>query len=182
MTAAFRELCDVVTAHAALARAGRPAVLATVVDARGSTYRRPGARMLLGEDDVLAGGVSGGCVEHDLLRKAWFRTRGGGPVLVTYDAAQGDDGDAAWAFGLGCDGAIDVLLERVVPGAPGDPVAPLRRVIEARAPGALVTVIRGDARAARIGERLVLLGGDVVACTLAAELVGAALPLARRAL
>lgn len=66
--------------------------------------------MLLSEQQRLAGSVSGGCLEADLLGSAWERTSDG-PVLVTYDASA--DEDIIWGFGLGCNGTVEVLLERI---------------------------------------------------------------------
>src|SRR5574340_595452 len=90
--------------------AGMALVLATVVRAEGSTYRRAGARLLLSEERWLAGGVSGGCVEGDLLKRAFHRTAAG-PTLVEYDTRTEDD--AAWGRALGCNGLIEIWLERL---------------------------------------------------------------------
>ena len=89
---------------------GADAILATVVSTRGSVYRKPGARMLLVRDKWLAGSISGGCVESDLLQTAWDRTEKG-PARVTYDASSPED--AIFGFGLGCNGVAEVLLERL---------------------------------------------------------------------
>ena len=97
-------------AREALAR-GDDAVLATVIRASGSTYRRPGARMLLSVQGAVAGSISGGCLEEDLRQKAWWRTQDG-PTVVTYDSTVEDD-EVEWGFGLGCNGVVDVLLERL---------------------------------------------------------------------
>jgi xanthine/CO dehydrogenase XdhC/CoxF family maturation factor/CTP:molybdopterin cytidylyltransferase MocA len=86
---------------------GTPYLLATVVRVRGSSYRRPGARMLVAEDRWVAGCVSGGCLEGDVLARGLHRTRSG-PVVVTYDSTSDDE--IAWR--LGCNGVVDVLLER----------------------------------------------------------------------
>ena len=90
---------------------GEAAVLATVIRVGGSTYRRPGARMLITEHGWAAGSISGGCLESDVLKKAWWRTESG-PARVVYDSTQEDD-DIAWGFGLGCNGVVEVLLERL---------------------------------------------------------------------
>ncbi len=87
----------------------REAVLATVVHVKGSAYRRPGARLLLMPDGTRVGSVSGGCLETDLARKAWWLTDSGRPILRVYDTTSDDD--AVWEFGLGCNGVIHVLLE-----------------------------------------------------------------------
>jgi xanthine/CO dehydrogenase XdhC/CoxF family maturation factor len=102
------------------------AILATVVKTLGSSYRRPGARLLLTATGHRAGSVSGGCLEEDLIRKAFWLTEKG-PALRRYDTTpdgdiQPDDAPAvttASGFGLGCNGIVHVLLERVSQAQPG---------------------------------------------------------------
>jgi xanthine dehydrogenase accessory factor len=65
--------------------------------------------MLITRDRWVAGSVSGGCVEQDVMRKGWWRTRTGGPRLVSYDSRSNDE--LGWGLGVGCDGTVDVLLE-----------------------------------------------------------------------
>lgn len=92
--------------RAAKAR-GEEAVLATVIRTRGSSYRLPGARLLLTSSGVKAGSISGGCLEDELIRKAfWFTTHG--PVIRRYDTT-------ADGYGLGCNGIIHIYLERLRP-------------------------------------------------------------------
>lgn len=96
-------------------QAGESAVLATVVRTRGSSYRLPGAHLLVTSGGKRAGSVSGGCLEDDLVKKAWWFTEKGA-VIRRYDTTA--DGEiATGGYGLGCNGTIDVLLERIVPGA-----------------------------------------------------------------
>ncbi|WP_342376057.1 XdhC family protein [Myxococcus stipitatus] len=101
----------------ARAHARGPCVLATVVAVSGSSYRKPGARMLMGEDGWLAGGVSGGCLETDIVRKAFFRTSTA-PCVLRYDSTgEGTEDEGGLSFALGCNGIVDVLLERFEAGA-----------------------------------------------------------------
>ncbi|HTO05225.1 MAG TPA: XdhC family protein [Opitutus sp.] len=93
----------------------QPTVLATLVSVEGSSYRRPGARLLLTADDKRIGSISGGCLEEDLLARARQVTRSGTPELVTYDTTS--ENDLVWGVGLGCNGIVKVLLERL-PSAP----------------------------------------------------------------
>ena len=146
----MKELEEIVAAWDALCAEGRDAVLATVVQVSGSTYRRPGARMLLTPEGRVAGSVSGGCLEGDLVKKAFWQTRKGA-ALVTYDSTDADD-DVVWDFGLGCNGIVQVLLERVSPNAPG-PLRLLQSVLQERRPGVIATVIGG----ASLGERRLLM-------------------------
>jgi xanthine/CO dehydrogenase XdhC/CoxF family maturation factor len=83
--------------------------LATVVAIEGSAYRRPGARMLLTSSGQRAGTVSGGCLEAEIAKKAWWLTENG-PSLQRYSSFFDDDGDMP--YGLGCGGTVLVLLER----------------------------------------------------------------------
>lgn len=86
-------------------------VLATIVATVGSTYRKPGAMMLIARDGAYEGLISGGCLEGDLLHHAAEVFDGGVPKRVTYDMHAGDD--LAWGLGLGCDGVIHLLLQRL---------------------------------------------------------------------
>ena len=148
----MKELEEIVAAWEAVCAEGRDAVLATVVQVSGSTYRRPGARMLLAAEGRLAGSISGGCLEGDLIKKAAWHTRSGA-ALVTYDST--DEDDVVWGFGLGCNGVVQVLLEHVSSDAPG-PLGLLQAVLRERRPGLSATVIGGE-NAECIGERLLLL-------------------------
>ncbi|HTS79004.1 MAG TPA: XdhC family protein [Myxococcaceae bacterium] len=151
----MRELKDIVVGWADLRRQGAEVVLATVVATSGSTYRRPGARLLLSAERWIAGGISGGCLERDVLSKAWWRTREG-PVVVTYDSTSADD-EETWTFGLGCNGRVDVLLERLPTSGETHPVDFIARCLEGRRTGVMATVFRGAPET--MGRRL-LLDGD----------------------
>ena len=130
----------------------RPMLIATVVRVRGSAYRRPGARMILSEEGWMAGSVSGGCLEGDVIKKGWWRTREGGAALVTYDA-RAEEGERGWSVGLGCDGVVDVLLERVDGAARTDPLRFVARCRAAQERGAMATVFHADEGVAPVGAR-----------------------------
>ncbi len=156
------ELKFLIEAAARLHEEEEPFLLATVVCVRGSSYRRPGARMLLTRDRWVAGSVSGGCLEGDVLKKGWWRTEAG-PVLLTYDSTSPDD--VRWGFGLGCDGVVEVLLERsgppATPAKPAriDPLAFLGLCHRTQQRGALATIFRSDVPDAHVGDRVALLPG-----------------------
>ena len=84
------------------------AVLITLVRAEGSSYRRPGARLLLGAQGEYAGTISGGCLETEVVRKATWLVRDGA-VMQRYSTMFDDT--AEMPFGLGCGGIVDLLLE-----------------------------------------------------------------------
>jgi xanthine/CO dehydrogenase XdhC/CoxF family maturation factor len=87
---------------------GGAAVLVTLVRAEGSSYRRPGARLLLGVRGAYAGTISGGCLEAEVLRKASWLVREGA-VVERYSTMFDDTAEVP--FGLGCGGVVDLLLE-----------------------------------------------------------------------
>lgn len=99
------ELSAILRAARAAWSAGQTPVLATVVATRGSSYRKPGARMLVTTEGWQAGSISGGCLEADVVRRAAFLVEQGESVIRTYDTSA--DGEVA----LGCGGEVDVLLE-----------------------------------------------------------------------
>ena len=136
----MKELPDLIAAWRALPP-GDNAVLATVVATSGSTYRKPGARMLVTEAGWAAGSVSGGCLEGDVLNTARERTERG-PALVTYDSTSSDD--IVWGFGLGCQGSVTVLFERL--DHAGGPLPFLAQSIETREQGVLATVLTESGR------------------------------------
>lgn len=149
---------SIVEAAARLRRHGEPYLVATVVSVHGSAYRRPGARMILTRFRWVAGSVSGGCLEGDISEKGWWRTRDGSPVLVTYDPTEPncDDDDIRSAFGLGCDGVVEVLLERTGLTGRIDALEFASRCLRAQKRGAIATVFRSDSSSIRVGARVAL--------------------------
>ena len=89
-------------------RQGAAKALVTLVHAEGSSYRRPGAHLLIGSNGDYAGTISGGCLESEVVRKAVWMVRDG--ALVERYSTLFDD-TAEIPFGLGCGGIVDLLLE-----------------------------------------------------------------------
>jgi xanthine dehydrogenase accessory factor len=92
-------------------QAGTPLVLATIFETLGSTYRKAGAQMLIAPDGSAAGLLSGGCLEADLAERARQVLETGEPLVVEYDTRSSDD--VLWGIGLGCEGAMRILLTRL---------------------------------------------------------------------
>jgi xanthine dehydrogenase accessory factor len=134
----MKEIIDVIRAFDSAQQAGRRTALATVVHVDGSSYRRPGARMLVDDTGQLTGAISGGCLEGDALRKAMLVLSRQKARLVTYDTM--DDDDAKFGVGLGCNGIIQVLIEPIDPADPNNPIALLKALTEKRQDAVLVTL------------------------------------------
>ncbi|MCK5209360.1 MAG: XdhC family protein, partial [Cyclobacteriaceae bacterium] len=90
---------------------GLKAALATVVKVYGSSYRRPGARMLIREDGFWFGSVSGGCLEGDVISKAKEVMKTGKSQLFKYDTRQ--NAKNAFGMGYGCNGLLEILIEPI---------------------------------------------------------------------
>lgn len=99
------EFKDIVKAHLKAKKDGLNTVLATVVALDGSSYRKPGVRMLILENDEMIGAVSGGCVEKDILRQSQSVFKDGISKMMTYDGR----------YRLGCEGILYILLEEFKP-------------------------------------------------------------------
>lgn len=130
--------------------AGHALALATVVRTWGSAPRRPGSLLLVRDDGLFEGSVSGGCVEGAVVAAALDRIgqkgmKGGGGELLTFGVAS----ETAWEVGLACGGEMAVLVQAVDDS--GFPPALLDRLAQARAAGSAMT-IAADFAAGRTSE------------------------------
>ena len=104
----MKEIRHIIETYQKIDFSRQKAALATVVRVEGSSYRRTGARMLITDSGEWIGGISGGCLEGDALKKAKLAMAQGKPTIVTYDTTEDDPYQIG--VGLGCNGIIDVLL------------------------------------------------------------------------
>jgi xanthine dehydrogenase accessory factor len=149
------EITDVLEAIESLSATGQRMALATIVAVRGSTYRRPGARLLVPEDGAPIGNISGGCLEGDVADAARVVMEEGRARLAGWDLTADDD--AVWGLGLGCNGAIEVFIEPAQDAA--QVAGALRTALEEERPICVVTVLESEAPGIRPGARLVV-GSD----------------------
>lgn len=99
----MKEILEIIRAFEG--RRDQPLALATLVRARGSSYRRPGARMLIASDRSTVGALSGGCLEEEVALHAQEVIATGQPVLLSFDTR----------LRYGCNGAIEIFVEKVRP-------------------------------------------------------------------
>ncbi|HEV8427809.1 MAG TPA: XdhC/CoxI family protein [Pyrinomonadaceae bacterium] len=140
---------------------GKLAALATVVSVEGSSYRRPGARMLIKENGETTGALSAGCFEQDVCDRAAKVMSTGDPVLVKYDTTSDDD--IVWGLGLGCNGVVRVLIEPANNKRVESLMQLLAECSESSSPGAIATVfhVEGDAEMAIGTSALMFPDGSV---------------------
>ncbi|WP_192820414.1 XdhC family protein [Rufibacter sp. LB8] len=140
----MKEIQDILVAFSQHQRDKKQTALATVVHVEGSSYRQPGARMLVSEDGQLTGAISGGCLEGDALRKARLAMTQGQNLLVTYDTT--DDDDAKLGVGLGCNGIIHILIEPILETNPVNPIQLLKQAVAHRQTAVLLTLFNWQDR------------------------------------
>lgn len=129
----------------------RKAALATVVKVHGSSYRSPGARMLITDDGRWVGSISGGCLEGDALRKARQVMTDKNPMTVTYDTRE--ESNQNLGIGLGCNGVIDVFIEPIdLAAAHNNPIRLFEGFENTKEPLALATIFSGQG----IGEKFLI--------------------------
>lgn len=101
----MHELLKLVQSYKTAHTGGMRAVMATVTAIEGSSYRRPGVRMLILENGSMIGAVSGGCVEKEILRQSQSVFSDNKAKIMVYDGR----------LRLGCEGIIYILLEPFLP-------------------------------------------------------------------
>lgn len=134
----MKEIKAIINAYRSIDFSTAKAALATVARVEGSSYRRSGARMLVLDNGTFLGGISGGCLEGDALRRAQKAIVQDKPSVITYDTTQ-DDG-AQIGVGLGCNGIIDVLFTPLHKEDNNNPVELLSALTEIREPKIVVSI------------------------------------------
>ena len=138
-----------------LRNSSEPFVVGTVVKVSGSTYRRPGARVLITADGSATGLISGGCFESDLMEKAKRVAQTRRPVTLTFDTTSPDD--LIFGLGLGCTGVAQILLEPFQADKGQQHLDFIRECISQERAGVLVTIFRIEAPLdIPIGARLMI--------------------------
>ncbi|MFT6336634.1 MAG: xanthine dehydrogenase accessory factor [Saprospiraceae bacterium] len=132
----MKEIRSIISKYEQLKTTGTKMALATVVNVEYSSYRRSGARMLITEDGNWVGGISGGCLEGDTLKKAMYAIHKNEAVKVTYDTREDDPNQIG--VGLGCNGLIDVLIVPIR-DLENNPIEILKEIVDRRTPSILVT-------------------------------------------
>jgi xanthine dehydrogenase accessory factor len=109
--------------------AERAVALGVLVGTLGSTYRKPGAMILCSAGNGHAGLISGGCLESDLGEHGRAVIASGQARLVRYDLRGSED--LLWGLGLGCEGAMDIVLMRAGPETAWQPLAHMAAALQA---------------------------------------------------
>jgi xanthine dehydrogenase accessory factor len=152
----MKDFVNIIEQYNKLDLRGKNTALATVVKVRGSSYRSPGARMLITEEGRWYGSVSGGCLEGDVLRKARSVMREQQALTTTYDTS--DESNQNLGINLGCNGVIDILIEPIK--ADGAPLSTFIDLSSSTAPVAVATIFNSSTFD---GEKLIVTQNGVTA-------------------
>ena len=124
----MKDLYDIIACSSQ--RRGQNFALATLVRAEGSSYRRPGARMLICEDGQTVGSLSGGCLEQEIAERSRSVFVSGNPLTIQFDTRRR----------FGCHGQIDIFVEKVA----GSFFEELGRELQDRRACTIVTTPKGS--------------------------------------
>lgn len=143
------EIGNIIESYNKANAAGKKTALATVVKVEGSSYRQAGARMLVTEDGILTGAISGGCLEGDALRKALLAINQKQNKLITYDTS--DESILEFSVQLGCNGIVHILFEYIDADDPNNPLEIIKKVEDNRTESVVVTLFSLERNAKQIG-------------------------------
>lgn len=149
----MRELLQILHQAGQLTDAGQKFALATVVKIGGSTYRRPGARMLIAASGERWGALSGGCLEGEVALQALEVMTSGHPRLIPFNLAEDD---LVLGFGTGCNGIVHVLIQPLAPAANNTVIDALLHAVHHRRTSVMATIIDAETDSAALGNHLLI--------------------------
>lgn len=155
----MKELREILNSYERARQRGEKLALATIVKTKGSTYRRPGARLLITAGGEMTGSISGGCLEGDIFQHAEKAIEKGESKILHYDTTS--DNDLIWGLGLGCSGVVFLLLEPLLREPAYWPF--LSECVREEKSGVIATVfsVQGSFNA-NIGMRLTMSNDEVI--------------------
>lgn len=146
----MKEICNIIQVYESLDHSREKVALASVVSVEESSYRRIGARMLVQSSGIWVGGISGGCLEGDALRRSQAVIYKNQASLVVYDTMEDDRNQIG--VGLGCNGRIEVLLTPIDPEDPNNEIELLKKIQHDNKPNILLKVIDAPAGTGLLGQ------------------------------
>jgi len=140
---------------------GDDAAIAVLVRIEGSSYRRPGARLLVSSDGSSIGSISGGCLEEDVRQIALEVMADRTPRQLRYKT--GSDDETVWGLGLGCDGVVDLFVIPTKLSAAMNTVAKQRQLFQGNDLFWVATVVDVSSGTSDPGRSIVVADGNIVA-------------------
>ncbi len=135
----MKEIEKIISAYEATDRKTEKAAMGTVVKVEESAYRRIGARMYVSSVGHWTGGISGGCLERDALKRAQIAINKNENSIVVYDTL--DDDSHQIGVGLGCNGRIEVMFAPIDPEDENNPIEILKSIRNTRQTEVLLQIL-----------------------------------------
>ncbi len=142
----------IIEAFEAWATEGRKLVLGTVYETQGSTYSKAGQHIIIADNGDYQGLVSGGCLEGDLAEHAAQVIADGQARSLTYDLR--DEADEVWGLGIGCNGLLRILLQRLEPDNNYQPFRAITELQRRGESGIAAVIVASDDPQLEIGASL----------------------------
>lgn len=155
----MKEIRQIIATYDKIDYSNEQVALAAVVNVEESSYRRIGARMLVSSSGRWVGGISGGCLEGDALRRSQRAIFSGKAARVVYDTTEEDEHQIG--AGLGCNGRIEVLFTPIDPNDPNNEIEQLRQVAAADKPAVMLKVIDAPAGTDWLGLHYLVQDGEL---------------------
>ncbi len=146
----MKEIEKIIKAYEATDWTMERAALGTVVKVEESSYRRIGARMYVSSIGNWTGGISGGCLEGDALKRAQIAINKNESSIVVYDTM--DDDSHQIGVGLGCNGRIEVMFTPINPEDKSNPVEFLKSIVSTRETHALLQILNSSTSENLVGR------------------------------
>ena len=167
----MKELSKIVAEADRARAAGKSVALATVIGMEGSGYRLPGARMLIADGKWVAGSISGGCLEDDVILRAREAVDQNAPSVAVYDTTS--DEDLIFGVGLGCKGVVSIFIEPLPRRSGFDFIDFARELLSERGTGVVATVVESEGTAVRPGDRMAIRSDTLLSSVADAEVEAA---------
>ncbi len=161
----MKEVRKIIAKYRTTDRTKEKLALATVVSIEESSYRRIGARMLVSSNGTWTGGISGGCLEGDALRRSQKAIFSKQPSIVSYDTL--DEAEQNIGIGLGCNGKIDVLFVPIDYDDPSNPIELLTQAVDANEVNIIIHVIEANSSTDILGKMSLVLDSNTLHPSLA---------------
>jgi len=150
----MKEIREIINRYESTDFSKEKIAIASVVNVEESSYRRIGARMLVSSNGQWIGGISGGCLEGDALRRSQKALYNNASSRVVYDTM--DDDANQIGVGLGCNGRIEVLFTPIDPTDTNNPIEKLKNIRDLNRPTIYVTIIDTEESDDILGESIII--------------------------
>lgn len=156
----MKEIRNIIDVYESIDHAAEKIALAAVVNVEESSYRRIGARMLVRSNGQWIGGISGGCLEGDALRRSQTAIFKKKPSRVIYDTMEDDQNQIG--VGLGCNGRIEVIFTPIDPDDAHNEIELLKGIVNLDHPSIMLKIIDSPDNKTLLAQKALIAQSDQI--------------------